>query len=435
MQNNLVNKLRYQFENSLSSGVISIVRWLGILTFVVILFAASIVILLGLHPEGGDEPLTFGQAIWEGAMQTIDPGAVDWEIAWPYRTLMIIMAFVGILFVSILIGLITSGIEGKIEDLRRGRSLVIEKDHTLIYGWSSKIFQIIQELVIANENRRKPRIVILADKDKVEMENEIAEKISDTLNTEIICRTGSTIDIDDVNIVNPQMARSIIILPTEDEQSDINVVKTIMALVNNPQRKKGHYNIVTEINDPSYIEVAEIVGKDEITIIKTKDLISRITVQTCRQPGLSTIYTELLNFHGAEFYFREEALLTGKKFKDALFSFNNSAVIGINFKDGKVLINPPMDTVLSAGDKIIALTEDDDTLHYLPPQNLTINPSDIIDKPKLSDSTEKTLLIGWNSKAESIIREMDKYVMNGSELVILAEQEHCRKKFPLFNPM
>jgi len=51
--------------------------------------------------------------------------------------------------------------------MRKGRSRVIERNHTLILGWSPTVFAIIGELIIANENQRRPRIVILADHDKV----------------------------------------------------------------------------------------------------------------------------------------------------------------------------------------------------------------------------------------------------------------------------
>ena len=73
--------------------------------------------------------------------------------------------------------MINTGLEGKLDELRKGRSLVLEQDHTIIFNWSPSIFDVISELVIANESRRKPRIVVMADRDKVEMEDEIAAKV------------------------------------------------------------------------------------------------------------------------------------------------------------------------------------------------------------------------------------------------------------------
>ena len=39
----------------------------------------------------------------------------------------------------------------------------------------SSIFDVISELVVANQSQTRPRIVIMADKDKVEMEDSCVE--------------------------------------------------------------------------------------------------------------------------------------------------------------------------------------------------------------------------------------------------------------------
>ena len=91
-------------------------------------------------------------------------------------------------------------------------SFVIEENHTLILGWSTKVFTIISELTIANENQKRPRVVVLADKDKVEMEDEIRDKVGNLRNTKVICRKGNPNDLVDLGISNPHQAKSIIIL-------------------------------------------------------------------------------------------------------------------------------------------------------------------------------------------------------------------------------
>ncbi len=145
-------------------------------------------------------------------------------------------------------------------------------------------------LVIANENQKKPRVVILADRDKVEVEEEIVAKVGDTKNTRVVCRSGNTIDLVDLEIVNPHAAKSIIILsPGDTEDSDAQVIKMILAITNNPNRRAEPYHIVAEIRDEKNMEVARIVGQDEAKLILSGDIIARITVQTCLQVGLSII--------------------------------------------------------------------------------------------------------------------------------------------------
>jgi hypothetical protein len=42
----------------------------------------------------------------------------------------------GILVFSTLIGVIFTGIDNKLTELRKGRSFVVERGHTIIFGWS-----------------------------------------------------------------------------------------------------------------------------------------------------------------------------------------------------------------------------------------------------------------------------------------------------------
>ena len=49
-----------------------------------------------------------------------------------------------------------------------------------------------------------------------------------------------------------------------------------------------------------------MIGSGEVTLVHTEDLISRVIAQSCRQSGLSIVYTELLDFDGDEIYFQKE---------------------------------------------------------------------------------------------------------------------------------
>lgn len=57
------------------------------------------------------------------------------------------------------------------------------------------------------------------------------------------------------------------------------------------------------------MEIAATVGRREAKLVLSSDLIARITVQTCRQTGLSVVYKELLDFDGDEIYFQNEPRL------------------------------------------------------------------------------------------------------------------------------
>ena len=422
----LKEKIRYYFENTMSSGPAGVIKWLAIVSLVIVLLLGLIILVFGIKESGDAEhPLGFFEGAWQSLMATLDSGTMggDSADAWPFRIVRFIATLVGIFVISILIGSISSGIDEKIDELKKGKSKVLESNHTLILGWSEKVFSIIVELIEANSNQKNPSIVILADRDKVEMDDEIRDKIDDFKNTKIICRSGSPLESSAIAVVNPNEARSIIVLANDEANADTYVIKSVLALTNGRNRKKDPYHIVAEIKDMKNMEAAELVGNNETVFVLSSNLISKITAQTCRQSGLSVVYSELLQFEGDEIYFNEEKSLAGKTYKDALKAYNTSSVIGVFTADEEVLINPPMDTLINTGDQVIAISEDDDTVVVSGKTSWNIQ-EDLFNRFDQDNvKTEHTLILGWNNRGINIIEELDNYVASGSEVLILADGE------------
>jgi ion channel POLLUX/CASTOR len=416
----LGDRLRYRFDNTMSRGTVAVIGWLFIAAFALIGGMSLLVYVtkVGFQDKG------FFEIMWETLMRTLGTGAVGRDKGSVlFLLLMLLTTFGGVFIVSILIGLLTTGIKSRIDDLRKGRSSVTETEHVIILGWSSQIFTVISELAIANENRPRSSIVVLAQKDKIQMEDAIRDKVGTPRRTRIVCRTGNPIDLADLEIANPDAARSIIILAPETNDPDIHIIKSVLALINRRDRRPEPYHIVAAVRDPKNLEVARMVGKDEAQFILASDLIARIAAQTSRQSGLSIVYTELLDFGGDEIYFKEEPSLVGKTFGDALLAYEDSSVIGLRFSDGTIRLNPSMDKKIQTGDRLIAISEDDDTII---PSGLTDWGIDeralrhVVAKPA---APENILILGWNHRTKTIIREIDSYLARGSRITVVADDK------------
>jgi K+/H+ antiporter YhaU regulatory subunit KhtT len=421
-QASLKTRIQYYFENTLASGPTSLIKWLAIVSIFSVLILGLVILFFGISsaPDSNDG-LGFIEGAWQSLMATLDSGTMGGDEGWPFRMVRFVATLIGIFLISILIGSISSAIDEKIDELKMGRSNVLEHGHTLILGWSEKIFSIISELVIANENQKKPCIVILSEKNKVEVEEEIRSKVADLKNTKIVVRNGNPLDASDISIVNPYEAKSILVLSPDQENADIHVIKTVLGLTRSKKRTEKELNIVAEIKNESNMEAAELVGNNETLFIRSDDIISRITAQTCLQSGLSVVYSEILQFDGDEIYFKDEPSLIGKTYKDALFAYETSSVMGIISATEEALINPSMDYVLKQGDQIIAISEDDDTIVLNGKSGERIEPKN---QGKLEDHPTKvshTLLLGWNDNGGKIIQELDNYVAPGSNVKIVAD--------------
>jgi Trk K+ transport system NAD-binding subunit len=150
------------------------------------------------------------------------------------------------------------------------------------------------------------------------------------------------------------------------------------------------------------------------------DLISRITVQTCRQSGLSLVYTELLDFDGDEIYFSEQPALVGRTYAEAQLHFDDCSVIGIHHADA-VKVNPAASTVLQAGDELILIAEDDSVIRL--GRLGTPDRAKIALSPVPELGPERTLVLGINQRLHAMLIELDEYVAKGSEVVVVADRK------------
>lgn len=410
-------RLRYRFDEFMGRGTIALILGLFVVSAVLIVSVALLVSVSGLAT---DQDLDFPTLLRFGLLRTLDPGTMGGDQGTAgFLLSMFVITLGGIFLVSALIGILNTGLEAKLATLRKGRSAVVERDHTVILGWSQQIHTVISEIVAANENHPRRSIVILADRDKVEMEEEIRTRVGSTGRTKLVCRSGSTIDVDDLRIASLSTARAVVILAPEGDDPDADVIKTILAITNGPGRRAEPYHIVAEIRDRANLDVARMVGRDEVELILSEEVIARITAQTCRQSGLSVVYAELLDFAGDEIYLTEQPPLVGRPFGETLGAFADASVIGLLPAGGTPHLNPSAETVIGPGDRLIVIAGDDDRI------NLGGSAPDI-DEAWLREATtrtpgpERTLMLGWNRRAPSIIHELDAYVPAGSEILVVA---------------
>ncbi len=416
------DRWRYRFDNFMAKGTGALLLALFVASAIMVLSIAGIVAIAHVAPAGEDgKPIGFLELAWMGLLRTLDTGTMGGDTGsfW-FLAAMLAVTLGGVFTVSTLIGVLNNGLDAKLTDLRKGRSRIIESGHTIILGWSQQIFPILSELLLANESRKDACVVVMGDHDKAEMEDEIAERIGPTGRTRIVCRSGSPIDLADLKIVSLQSSRSIVVLSPEGDDPDASVIKTLLAITNAPDRRSEPYHVVAEIRDPKNVEVARMVGRDEVELLLVGDLISRIIAQTCRQSGLSVIYTELFDFGGDEIYFREEPSLVGKTYAETLVAYNDSAVMGIAPVSGKPRLNPPMDQRLGAGERLILVAQDDDSIH-LSDKTYPYKDEAIQNGVDVPQEPEGTLILGWNWRATKILSELSQYVAPGSHATVVSE--------------
>jgi len=413
----LRDRLRYWFDGTMDRGTPALIGWLGLASLALIAVVSTLVVSFShedTRKSGG-----WSGVVWMSLLRTLDPGTMGGDEGRPlFLVLMLTVTIGGIFIVSALIGVLTTGLENRIQMLRKGRSRLIERGHTIVLGWSDQVFTVIAELVEANQSARRSCVVILADHDKVDMEDQIRDRIPATGRTRVICRSGSPLERRDLELVSPDTAKSIMVLPPVGDDTDTDVIKVLL-LLNSRKWKGTRPNVVAAVESSDNLPAARLAAGTNALIIDADDIAVRLIAQAHRQSGLSSVFNELLSFEGNEFYFHEQPALAGSTYADTLAHYALGMASGLRRGDGEVLLNPPMDTVVRADDQLLVMAEDD--LLIRPAETRPeIVPSAITTAPGRPPVPDRTLVIGWNSRASKLITLLDSFVEPGSAVDIAA---------------
>lgn len=425
-------KLRYRFDNFMAKGGSSIFISLTVV-FISLLVLVSIIrglIMLFFPDATVEREGNFLMGVYITFLQMTDPGNMnqDVESSDVYKISAIIGGFSGLIMLSMLIAFITTALDQKINQLKKGRSRVVENGHTLILGWNERITEILRELFLANESEDNPVVVVLANVDKEHMDDFIKSNFPTTTNTRVVTRSGSPSHLVDLKIVSIDTCKSVICLgscnigapPEEKTLSDTNIIKSVLAVV--ASKAPGtELNIVVEVFHERHRQIIREISPDEIVCVDTNDILAKILVQTSRSVGLSVVYGEILSFDGCEMYFHE-AKWNGAIWKDLPFHFPDGIPMGIRHSDGSLDINPELDKKLEEGDSILILAEDDSTIEFC--QQPVASAKELkLAGGKRQIQVETNLIIGWTDKIETIIREYADYVQEGSKINIMTRTD------------
>uniref|UniRef100_A0A3Q7IE59 RCK N-terminal domain-containing protein n=1 Tax=Solanum lycopersicum TaxID=4081 RepID=A0A3Q7IE59_SOLLC len=364
---------------------------------------------------------SFIEAIWLSWSFVADSGNhADMVGAGP-RIVSVLISSGGMLIFAMMLGLVSDAISEKVDSLRKGKSEVIESNHILVLGWSDKLGSLLKQLAIANKSIGGGVVVVLAERDKEEMELDIAKLEFDFMGTSVICRSGSPLILADLKKVSVSKARAIIVLASDEnaDQSDARALRVVLSLTGVREGLRGH--VVVEMSDLDNEPLVKLVGGELIETVVAHDVIGRLMIQCALQPGLAQIWEDILGFENAEFYIKRWPQLDGVPFEDVLVSFPEAIPCGVKVAayGGKIIINPDDRYVLKEGDEVLVIAEDDDTYApgLLPEVNKGLFPR-ITDPPKYP---ERILFCGWRRDIDDMIMVLEALLAPGSELWMFNE--------------
>lgn len=392
----LKDRFSYWFDNRMTGGSLGLIRILIIASLLLAVVIAALIIAFGFNEEGET-----ASVFWDSIATVINAWMPSFEDGSPgYVILMSVTAIAGVLFTSVLIGIITSAIEEKIDNLKRGNSMVLEKDHIIVLGFSPGEYTLIRQLILAASG--KPvRIVVAEDTDREEIEQNIKENLEIPKNVRIICRTVDITDPASLEKCSIETCRTVIISPTDD----MRTIKSVLA-VSTLLKEKGVSGIgVNAIISKNEYRFPPSLAKDNnILTLQTNNIMAKMVAHSCTQTGLSEAFREIFNFEGSEFYIADIRGAAGLTFEELMIRLDCAVPVGV-LRGDRVTMNPPKELRILDTDRILIFADENDSAE-LKDGSLSDVSEFTVESAGLAEDTTDTVIIGHNETLPVILQEL-----------------------------
>ncbi len=218
----IITIARYHFHNLLVKGTFA-----RVIAFATVTAALCLILgfILSLVP-GPDGNLL--ASLWKTTLCALDGGTIaGMEANTGQKAVLFIITLFGIVFSSVLVGIITTGIEERLEDIAHEGSKVLERrSHVLVLGCASMTAEILRSLAQNYERGRhvEPIVVLDEEHDIVEVSKKLDFELEEFSKTKTIYRQGCPYSKHDLGLCSIEHARAILITA----QSDDEAVKTVL---------------------------------------------------------------------------------------------------------------------------------------------------------------------------------------------------------------
>lgn len=425
MKGTFRERFQYWFDNHMAAGTRGMTWMLaGTMVLLVCLLAGAAMIF---HVPEERGLLT---ALWDSLAAIVNadvPSSEEGDVS--YVVLMAISAAIGLLFTSVLIGIINNAIEEKLAMLRKGNSMVLEKDHTVVLGFMRGEYALISQLVLAAEGK-DACIVIAEAMDREEMEEAILENVAVPENVRIICRRVDICDPNALAICSLETCRNIVVAPGENGRT-LKTVLAVTSLLGEEEKEKIH--IVAAVSKDEYMLPVNMAGKNGVLMLQTYDVAARVIAHACTQPGLSEAFTDIFNFEGSELYLCQLPGSEGKSFAQLMNCVDGGIPLGI-CRNGVIMLHPSVEEVVEQGDTVLMFAETEESAHLTQREEIrlfTVNDA-VEEEPEGS-----VLIVGFGEALDTVLQELPENIykiriasfpgQEGSALLECVEQYPERK--------
>ena len=409
-------RIRYRFDLLLSQGSASTIGWVVALAVMLTLIGGLAYWVVDL---GGPGPI---EAFWQSFLTVMGRGGVD-DKGWVRRLTSFALVFASIFVTGSLIAMLVTAVNKRLDTLRRGLGRVHERNHAVILGGSPRLVPVIDQLLAGDPEAKGVSVVVLADRDKQEMEDEFLATHSGKDRKRVLFRSGDPSKHSDLEMVAVDRAGAVIIL---SEGSAVDAIAVQRALIAHASTSKHvdtsaseRINVVAEMTNPRVARSLSSSTSNHVVTVTVNSVVADMLAQAIRAPGLAEVFNQLLSFDGSELYVCKPGAATGLRFADAACGADGIVVLGIIAENATISLVPDPTRLIKPDDSLVVLAER--RLEEMPP----FKPLDPLEKPVAFRSAQagprSVVMIGWSRVGALTLDRLAKYLPAGSRVDILAD--------------
>mgnify|MGYP001812776535 FL=1 len=419
-----MSRLRFGLERLVLRGLhFRLLLALGIV-LTVALIGGSLAMLLG---SGFSD---FSDAAWWAFLRLTDPGYLGEDEGASLRVVSVVVTILGyLIFLGLLIAILTQWLDETVSRLQAGLTPIAVSGHVVILGWTERTPTIVYELLgtrnrlqrfLEQHDKRELKVVILAEHVDEALAQELREQLGSLWSDRrVLLRSGTPLRRDHLERVAYRDA-AVLILPGAEfiernpEIVDAETIKTLVA-ISTFARSAGTVPppVVAELCHGERANVARRAYAGVSEIVATDDMMSRLLAQSLHQPGLCSVFSELLTLNkGNTIYVRNVDELAGARFGDARARVADGIPIGrISGADRQLTLNPDPNIELRQGDLLVFIAR---SYHACAPGPEIRNPgllSSAAPSPPhpVIERAHRLLILGWSRKLPTLLRELAGY--------------------------
>jgi hypothetical protein len=371
-------------------------------------------------------------ALYQTFNMLVDPGGAQAQTTPAGQLLGVPASLGGLLIFAVLLAVVQDRFNAYLEDLKKGSSPVVERDHILVIGFTAHTMQLLHELCLGFENRGKT-IVVLSQTDKTELEDLIqSEEELQLRGSKIVVRTGTAYNISDLKKVSADTCSTAILMPDRDQSAEVKdafMMQTLIALCSKGWPIDGH--VIVGCSLPRNKNLFQILGGPQTHVVMLQTFIAKILHRCSVQPGFGSIIHSLFGFQDSELHLSALPCdMVGKSFGEANKLFSKAVLLGVVPNDDEkepVILCPGADYKFSGEEQLISIAEDD--IHASHVEDKLYESSMWNSMPELSKEvvpslsprkTQTVVIFGWTDLVGFLLFEIESNVGPNSKVVICA---------------